>query len=77
MNYRSLLKNFEDLNKPGNVINETIPSRHDTIRLGEMFYLLKCNYKKKFIILVTMMKYFFSFSNISIQKKHFLALQKK
>ena len=48
MNYVSLLKNFEDLNKPGIVINETITSRHDTTRLGEMFYLLKCNYKKKF-----------------------------
>ena len=48
MNYVSLLKNFEDLNKPGIVINETITTRHDTTRLGEMFFFLKCNYKKKF-----------------------------
>ena len=25
-----------------------ITSRHDTVRLGEMFHLLKANYKKKF-----------------------------
>ena len=47
MNYVVLIKNLADLNHPGIVVNETITS-HDTMRIGEMFYLLKSNYKKKF-----------------------------
>ena len=43
-----MLKDFNDLNIPGVVINETITSRHDTTRISEMFSLLKSNYKKKY-----------------------------
>ena len=46
MNYVCKLKNLSDLSQPGVVINETTTSRHDTTRLGEMFNLLKANYKK-------------------------------
>ena len=48
MNYVTLLKNLSDWNQPGIIVNETITSRHDTSRIGEMFYLLKCSYRKKF-----------------------------
>ena len=47
MNYVCKLKSFSDLSQAGVVINETITSRHDTTRLGEMFNLLKSNFKKK------------------------------
>ena len=40
MNYVLLLKNLDDLNKPGVLVYETITSRHDTIRISEMFHLL-------------------------------------
>jgi hypothetical protein len=43
-----MLKNFGDLNVSGVVVNETATSRHDTTSIGEMFYLLKSNFKKKF-----------------------------
>ena len=43
-----MLKNLSNLNDPGVVINETATSRHDTTRIGEMFSLIKSNYKKKF-----------------------------
>ena len=48
MNYVCKLKNFADLTQPGVVINETITSRHDTTRLGEMFYLLISNFEQKY-----------------------------
>ena len=41
MNYVFKLKNFNDLEQPGVVVNETITSRHDTDRISEMFLLLK------------------------------------
>ena len=37
-----------DFDKPGTIINEEIISRHDTCRIGEMFHLLKHNYRKLF-----------------------------
>jgi hypothetical protein len=40
------LSNYEGT--PGIVVNETITSRQDTTRIGEMFYLLKCYFKKVF-----------------------------
>ena len=44
MNYAFLLKDFRDLNQAGVLINEVVTSRHDTMRIGEMFYLFKNNY---------------------------------
>jgi hypothetical protein len=47
MNYVFKLKNFNDLEQPGVVVNETITSRHDTDRISEMFLLLKNNFTRK------------------------------
>ena len=41
MNYVFKLKNFNDLDEPGVIVNETITSRHDTDRIIEIFLLLK------------------------------------
>ena len=43
-----MLKDASDFDKPGTIINEVITSRHDTCRIGEMFHLLKHNYRKLF-----------------------------
>jgi hypothetical protein len=48
MNYVFLMKDSKDFSVPGVVINETVTSRQDTTRIGEMFYLLKSHYRKKF-----------------------------
>ena len=47
-NYVCLLKDFNDLNFTGIIINETVTSRHDTCRISEMFHLLQSNYEAKF-----------------------------
>ena len=46
--YVFLLKDASDFEKPATIINEVITSRHDTCRIGEMFHLLKHNYRKLF-----------------------------
>ena len=48
MNYVFLLKDASDFNKPGTIVNEVITSKHDTCRIGEMFHLMKHNYRKLF-----------------------------
>ena len=48
MNYVFLLKDASDFDKPGTIVNEVITSRHDTCRIGEMFHLMKHNYRKLF-----------------------------
>ncbi len=48
MNYVFLLKNASDFDIPAVIVNEVITSRQDTCRIGEMFHLLKYNYKKVF-----------------------------
>ena len=47
MNYVFKLKNFNDLDEPGVIVNETITSRHDTDRISEIFLLLKNNFRRK------------------------------
>jgi hypothetical protein len=47
MNYVLKLKNFNHLDEPGVIVNETITSRHDTDRISEMFLLLKNFFRRK------------------------------
>jgi hypothetical protein len=44
MNYVFMLKNSRDFELPGVVVQEVATSRHDTMRIGEMWHLLKYNY---------------------------------
>ena len=46
MNYVFLMKDPRAFSVTGVVINETVTSRQNTTRIGEIFYLLKSNYKK-------------------------------
>lgn len=48
MNYVFILKDVSDFEKPAIIINEVITSRQDTCLIGEMFLLLKHNYRKLF-----------------------------
>ena len=48
MNYVFKMKDFSDLDQPGVIVNETITSRHDTDRIGEIFLLFKNNFRKKY-----------------------------
>jgi hypothetical protein len=41
MNYIFKLKNLNDLEEPGVIVNETILSRHDTDRISEIFSFIK------------------------------------
>jgi hypothetical protein len=45
LNYAFYLKNFNNLQSDGILINEVVSSRHDTGLIGEMFQKLKFNYK--------------------------------
>jgi hypothetical protein len=55
MNYIFKLKNFNDLDEPGVIVNETITSRHDTDRISEIFLLLKTILDENMVIYVSVL----------------------